>query len=118
MLFRITILKLYATAPDSIKRSFSQAIFEKVLVSSEGELVPELADGCKSVIHAKRQNKKESTSLSRFFENSSLIIADFSYVDGLNNNIMVGVRGLEPPTSRSQTARASQLRHTPMVFRK
>ena len=27
---------------------------------------------------------------------------------------VVGVRGLEPPTSRSQTARASQLRHTPM----
>ncbi len=30
-------------------------------------------------------------------------------------NIVVGVRGLEPPTSRSQTARASQLRHTPTV---
>ena len=58
VLFRITILKLYATAPDSIKRSFNQAIFGKVLVLSEGELVPELADGCKSVIHAKRQNKK------------------------------------------------------------
>ena len=29
---------------------------------------------------------------------------------------MVGVKGLEPSTSRSQTARASQLRHTPMVF--
>ena len=28
---------------------------------------------------------------------------------------MVGVKGLEPSTSRSQTARASQLRHTPMV---
>ncbi len=27
---------------------------------------------------------------------------------------MVGVKGLEPSTSRSQTARASQLRHTPM----
>jgi hypothetical protein len=26
---------------------------------------------------------------------------------------MVGVKGLEPSTSRSQTARASQLRHTP-----
>ena len=29
---------------------------------------------------------------------------------------LVGVKGLEPSTSRSQTARASQLRHTPMVF--
>lgn len=27
---------------------------------------------------------------------------------------MVGVKGLEPSTSRSQTARASQLRHTPI----
>ena len=27
---------------------------------------------------------------------------------------MVGVKGLEPSTSRSQTARASQLRHTPV----
>ena len=26
---------------------------------------------------------------------------------------LVGVKGLEPSTSRSQTARASQLRHTP-----
>ena len=26
---------------------------------------------------------------------------------------LVGVRGLEPPTSSSQTTRASQLRHTP-----
>jgi hypothetical protein len=26
---------------------------------------------------------------------------------------VVGVRGLEPPTSWSQTRRASQLRHTP-----
>gem|GEM_PF-146827 len=29
-------------------------------------------------------------------------------------NFMVGVKGLEPSTSRSQTARASQLRHTPI----
>ena len=27
---------------------------------------------------------------------------------------VVGVRGLEPPTSSSQTTRASQLRHTPI----
>ena len=30
------------------------------------------------------------------------------------DNFMVGVKGLEPSTSRSQTARASQLRHTPI----
>ena len=29
---------------------------------------------------------------------------------------VVGVKGLEPSTSRSQTARASQLRHTPTVL--
>ena len=29
---------------------------------------------------------------------------------------MVGVRGLEPPTSASQTLRASQLRHTPSLI--
>lgn len=28
---------------------------------------------------------------------------------------MVGVRGLEPPTSASRTLRASQLRHTPLL---
>ena len=28
-------------------------------------------------------------------------------------NYLVGVRGLEPPTSASQTLRASRLRHTP-----
>lgn len=30
--------------------------------------------------------------------------------------IMVGVAGLEPATSRSQTVRASQLRYTPNIF--
>ena len=29
---------------------------------------------------------------------------------------MVGEAGLEPATSRSQTARASQLRHTPLLY--
>jgi hypothetical protein len=29
---------------------------------------------------------------------------------------MVGAIGLEPTTSRSQTARASQLRHAPIAF--
>ncbi len=33
---------------------------------------------------------------------------------GSNNKLNVGVRGLEPPTSASQTLRASQLRHTPL----
>ena len=107
--------KLYATAPENIKRAFNQAIFEKVLVSSEGDLTPELAEGCKSVIHAKRQNKKESTSLSRFFENSSLIITDFSYVDGLNNNIMVGKTGFEPATPWSQTKCSTKLSYFPFV---
>ena len=32
---------------------------------------------------------------------------------GINKNLNVGVRGLEPPTSASQTLRATQLRHTP-----
>ena len=35
---------------------------------------------------------------------------------GLCVNRMVGVKGLEPSTSRSQTARASQLRHTPVYL--
>src|SRR6185312_7475379 len=30
--------------------------------------------------------------------------------------MLVGVRGLEPPASASQTRRASQLRHTPKYF--
>lgn len=33
---------------------------------------------------------------------------------GWDLTYLVGVKGLEPSTSRSQTARASQLRHTPM----
>jgi hypothetical protein len=33
---------------------------------------------------------------------------------GSNKDLNVGVRGLEPPTSASQTLRASQLRHTPL----
>ena len=32
---------------------------------------------------------------------------------GINKDLNVGVRGLEPPTSASQTLRASQLRYTP-----
>ena len=33
---------------------------------------------------------------------------------GINKDLNVGVRGLEPPTSASQTLRASRLRHTPL----
>ena len=32
---------------------------------------------------------------------------------GINKDLVVGVRGFEPPTSASQTLRANQLRHTP-----
>ncbi len=32
---------------------------------------------------------------------------------GINIDLNIGVRGLEPPTSASQTLRANQLRHTP-----
>ena len=32
---------------------------------------------------------------------------------GINMGLNVGVRGLEPPTSASQTLRASHLRYTP-----
>ena len=32
---------------------------------------------------------------------------------GINTKLTIGVRGLEPPTSASQTLRASQLRYTP-----
>ena len=32
---------------------------------------------------------------------------------GINKDLNVGVRGLEPPTSASQTLRASRLRYTP-----
>ena len=32
-------------------------------------------------------------------------------------NFLVGVRGLEPPTSSSRTTRASQLRYTPKKVR-
>ncbi len=32
---------------------------------------------------------------------------------GINKDLNVGVRGLEPPTSASQTLRATKLRYTP-----
>ncbi len=107
--------KVYATAPDKIKRAFNQAIFEKILVSSNGDVTPELAEGYGSVVFLKRQIKKESSSMSEFFGISDSMPNTFeNFFDvGLNNNKMVGVKGLEPSTSRSQTARASQLRHTP-----
>ena len=109
--------KVYATAPDKIKRAFNQAIFEKILVSSNGDVTPELAEGYGSVVFLKRQIKKESSSMSEFFGISDSIPNTFeNFFDvGLNNNKMVGVKGLEPSTSRSQTARASQLRHTPKI---
>ena len=34
---------------------------------------------------------------------------------GINTPLNVGVRGFEPPTSASQTLRASQLRYTPQA---
>ena len=34
---------------------------------------------------------------------------------GSNKRLRVGVRGLEPPTSASQTLRANRLRYTPFI---
>jgi hypothetical protein len=38
-----------------------------------------------------------------------------NYGEVVINLYVVGVRGLEPPTSASRTLRASQLRHTPLI---
>ena len=38
-----------------------------------------------------------------------------SGLTGINKDLNVGVRGLEPPTSASQTLRANQLRYTPQL---
>ena len=35
---------------------------------------------------------------------------------GLTGIVMVGVRGLEPPTSASRTLRATKLRYTPILI--
>jgi hypothetical protein len=35
--------------------------------------------------------------------------------DESDRSLLVGVRGLEPPTSRSQTAHSSQLSYTPLL---
>ena len=34
---------------------------------------------------------------------------------GINNDLNVGARGLEPPTSASRTLRATKLRHAPQL---
>ena len=35
---------------------------------------------------------------------------------GINKDLNVGVRGLEPPTSASRTLRATRLRYTPLAI--
>ncbi len=54
------------------------------------------------------------TIISNMVKNVHLAVQIYKKLASKPDN-MVGVRGLEPPTSRSQTARASQLRHTPIV---
>jgi site-specific DNA recombinase len=107
--------KMYSTAPNYVKRLYNQAIFEKVLIYSNGNLSYEPTVSFDPVISIKKQGKKESTVSSGFFDTFISVpntLKNF-FSAGLNNDKMVGKTGFEPATPWSQTKCSTKLSYFP-----
>ena len=97
----------YKQAPDTIKRAFNQAIFEKILVYSDGHIEPEfkppfniLLDFADSkIIHSVLA---KTTEVSDKEKNPAQIF----FGQGLTTDILVDLNGIEPSTSRMRTERS------------
>lgn len=85
--------KAYKKAPDSVRRAFNQAFFEKVYVS------PNKEDGTKVVVSADLNEPFDSlTKNHRLFDD-----------EGFSQACLVGDIGFEPMTSSTSKKRSSQL---------
>ena len=114
--------KAYKNAPESIKRSFNQAIFEKILVCSNDKIEPVFAspfdillDLAKSEIIYENPLKKGNTSLGNGdLEQRKNPVKNVFFEQGLTKSLMVGQRGLEPRTFCLRGRHSNQLSYWPI----
>lgn len=104
--------RAYKLAPDNIKRMFNQAIFDKILVYSEGTVSPQFNEPFKVLINLKNVSvsnatKEEDTNINCTDKQTNL---DQCFFDrGSYKRLLVGDEGLEPPTSSLSVTRSNQL---------
>jgi site-specific DNA recombinase len=107
--------RVYATAPDTIKRMLNQAIFQKILVFSTGNLDYEADESFDAVLRIKTQTikKEDSASSSGVLRSIPAFFVNF-FDAGSNKPIMVGKTGFEPATPWSQTKCSTKLSYFPI----
>ena len=64
----------------------------------------------------KTRRRTQTESIPRRFESATIPTVAARFTSSANLTPMVGVEGFEPPTSCSQSRRATRLRYTPMTF--
>ena len=100
----------YRQAPDHIKRAYNQAIFEQILVGPNGTVTAKYAEPYGLIFDPQPTEEKEDSD-SPVQENRAMRLIDFfretrntepSHFFGrcFNMDILVGIKGLEPMTSR------------------
>ena len=106
----------YLAATDTSRRDLNQAVFDKIYLDDDEIVATEhravyhhlLSDDLPATLDREAQTQSGTTP------DAPAQIRNLRPEDGGSKLLLlVGVKGLEPSTSRSQTARASQLRHTP-----
>ncbi len=91
--------KLYASAPEHIKRMLNQVFFEKVLVHAHDEVKPARTSAFEAVLSAQTKQLAISGELSCQTLSDKMI----SHARGLSNILLAGVEGFEPPNAWTKT---------------
>ncbi len=108
--------KTYKSAPDKIKRAFNQALFEKILVYSNGSISPEfnkpfnLLLGLKNPSVLEKQFDSDTsvaketriTSIKATLPLKSRNLDQIFFDQGFSKNLLVRQMGLEPIRSRTR----------------
>ena len=91
----------YRKANENIKRLMNQSIFRKIWINPDGSVEPKMTKICEGVFEAKRDIKKsaptavDADSIRKLFKSGSNF-----FEQGLNNDFLVDLTGLEPVTLR------------------
>ena len=91
--------KLYASAPEHIKRILNQVFFEKVLVHAHDDVKPEKTPVFEALLSAQTKQLAIASELSCQTLSDKMI----SYARGLSNILLAGDEGFEPPNARTRT---------------
>ena len=105
----------YRRANDSTKRLMVQALFKKVWLDRDENLMTEYNDAYKCILgpaenrHACQNEKSAPDNSDADFSSSLLKSSSNFFGNSLTNDVLVGLVGLEPMTSTMSTWRSNQL---------